>query len=154
MSQRSPIVIKILDETRDLIRNLMQVPKDFEILFMQGGATAQFSAIPMNLKSSKSHADYFITGRWSQKAAEEAEKYLTVHKVFEPSPDFSKIPEESLWSFTISENSAYTYYCANETVHGVEFLAPKSKSLLVADVSSCFLAKPFDFKNHALQCVS
>ncbi|PAV66782.1 hypothetical protein WR25_10506 [Diploscapter pachys] len=81
MSHRSKEFAEILNETKDLFRELMKVPEDFEIIFMQGGGTGQFSAVPLNLKGDRTYADYIVTGAWSSKAAEEASKFINVKKV-------------------------------------------------------------------------
>ncbi|EFO84783.1 hypothetical protein CRE_03904 [Caenorhabditis remanei] len=97
------------------------------------------------------HADYIVTGAWSSKAAEEAEKYIKVKKVFQPSKPYVTVPDQEKW--THDEKAAYLYYCANETVHGIEFTptAPESHNVpLIADVSANFMARPFDFKDHGV----
>lgn len=94
------------------------------------------------------HADYVITGAWSAKAAQEAEKYIKVRKVFAPEKPYKTVPDEHLWD--CDKDAAYVYYCANETVHGIEFAkspATPHGVPLVADISSNFLARPFDFTN-------
>ncbi|CAI5438659.1 unnamed protein product [Caenorhabditis angaria] len=151
MSHRSKEFGALLNETITLIRELMNIPENFEVLFMQGGGTGQFAAIPLNLKGNHDHADYIVTGAWSAKAAEEAAKYINVKKVFTPSKPYVTVPDQEKWVH--DENASYLYYCANETVHGIEFTptAPESHNVpLVADVSSNFLARPFDFKDHGI----
>lgn len=151
ISHRSKEFAELLQETKQLLRELMSVPDEFEILFMQGGGTGQFAAVPMNLKSDHEFADYMVTGAWSNKAAEEGSKYIRVKKVFTPSKPYVTIPDESQWDH--DKDAAFLYYCANETVHGIEFpSAPKSAHgvPLVADISSNFLSRPFDFSNHGV----
>uniref|UniRef100_A0A1I7U5Z9 Phosphoserine aminotransferase n=1 Tax=Caenorhabditis tropicalis TaxID=1561998 RepID=A0A1I7U5Z9_9PELO len=151
MSHRSKEFGVLLNETISLVRELMNVPDNFEILFMQGGGTGQFAAIPLNLKGNHEHADYIVTGAWSSKAAEEAQKYIKVKKVFQPKKPYVTVPNQEGWVH--DEKAAYLYYCANETVHGIEFTptAPESHNVpLVADVSSNFMARPFDFKDHGV----
>ena len=93
------------------------VPSNYKILFLQGGGTGQFAAVPLNLsKSSEDVADYFVTGVWSSKAAKEAEKYMKVNYVLPKLDKFTKIHEPVQWSR--SSDARYAYYCANETVHG------------------------------------
>ncbi|CAB3408337.1 unnamed protein product [Caenorhabditis bovis] len=151
MSHRSKEFQNLLNETVGLFREIMGVPDNFEILFMQGGGTGQFAAIPLNLKGNHDHADYIVTGAWSSKAAEEAVKYISVKKVFTPIKPFVTVPDQENWVH--DKNAAYLYYCANETVHGIEFTpkAPENHNVpLVADISSNFLARPFDFKDHGV----
>ncbi|CAD6184414.1 unnamed protein product [Caenorhabditis auriculariae] len=150
ISHRSKEFAVLLNETKQLLRELMKVPDNFEILFMQGGGSGQFAAIPLNLKGEHSYADYIVTGAWSQKAAAEASKFIEVKKVFTPAKPYVTVPDQDSWSH--DENAAYLYYCANETVHGIEFTprAPPTNVPLVADISSNFLARPFDFTNHGV----
>ena len=119
---------------------------------MQGGATSQFSAVPLNLLGSASCAAYLVSGAWSQAAAEEARRYVpTVHIVADTAPSYSSFPSPS--SYTVPAECAYLHYCHNETVHGV--VAPCLPSAppsvpLVVDCSSSFLSQPFDVSAHAL----
>ncbi|CAI4221290.1 unnamed protein product [Auanema sp. JU1783] len=151
MSHRSKDFGVVLEETKQLIRSLMKVPDNFEILFMQGGGTGQFAAVPLNLKGDKTFADYAITGSWSAKAAQEATKYIDIKKVFAPKKPYQTVPSSDEWVH--DENAAYLYYCANETVDGVEFVKPPVSPHgvpLVADISSNFLSRPFDFTDHGV----
>uniref|UniRef100_A0A7I4XW47 Phosphoserine aminotransferase n=1 Tax=Haemonchus contortus TaxID=6289 RepID=A0A7I4XW47_HAECO len=151
MSHRSKEFAAVLQETKQLLRQLMKVPENYEILFMQGGGTGQFAAVPMNLKGDHEFADYIVTGAWSCKAADEARKYIRVKKVFTPNKPYVSIPDQKLWDH--DKNAAYLYYCANETVHGIEFHKPPHSIHgvpLVADISSNFLSRPFDFTNHGV----
>uniref|UniRef100_A0A914VTP5 Phosphoserine aminotransferase n=1 Tax=Plectus sambesii TaxID=2011161 RepID=A0A914VTP5_9BILA len=154
MSHRSPEFDGIMKETEKLLRDEMSIPNEFEVLFLQGGGSGQFAAVPMNLKfkSSSGSADYAVTGSWSAKAADEAKRYLDVNKVFTPMKPYTKIPEKSQWKF--NADAAYVYYCANETVDGVEFQQPPELKYhnvpLVADISSNILSRPFDVAKHGL----
>ncbi|KHN86259.1 putative phosphoserine aminotransferase [Toxocara canis] len=151
MSHRSKDFTEVLNATEKLLREEMSIPNEFDVLFLQGGATGQFSAIPLNLKGDKESADYAITGAWSSKSADEATKYINVKHVFSSQKPFTTIPDESTWKRDAL--AAYLYYCANETVHGVEFSsAPETFRgvPLVADISSNFLSRPFSFENHGL----
>lgn len=94
------------------------IPSNYKILFLQGGGTGQFAAIPLNLcQSSEAIADYFVTGTWSTKAAKEAEKFVKVNRVLPKTAQFVGVADKSEWS--LSPNAAYVYYCDNETVHGI-----------------------------------
>ncbi|KHJ99073.1 phosphoserine transaminase [Oesophagostomum dentatum] len=151
MSHRSKEFAEVLEETKGLFRELMNVPENFEILFMHGGGTGQFAAVPLNIKGDKEFADYIVTGAWSSKAAAEAAKFIRVKKVFTPTKPFVTIPDQSKWDH--DKEAAYLYYCANETVHGIEFHTPPFSVHgvpLVADISSNFLSRPFDFTNHGI----
>jgi len=146
MSHRSTEFLAIVDEAQKTIKNLLSVPDNYKILFLQGGATGQFSAIPMNfmkLKESET-ADYFITGTWSAKAFKEASKYGKVNLVHPKLNKYSHIPDKSLWN--LNPNASYVYYCDNETVDGVEFpFIPDTGDVpLVVDMSSNILSRPFD----------
>ncbi|KJH52963.1 phosphoserine transaminase [Dictyocaulus viviparus] len=151
MSHRSKEFADLLEETKSLLRQLMNIPDEFEILFMQGGGSGQFAAVPMNLKGTHEFADYIITGAWSSKAAQEGSKYIRVKRVFTPNKPYVTIPDEEQWDH--DKEAAFLYYCANETVHGIEFpTSPHSVHgvPLVADISSNFLSRPFDFTNHGV----
>lgn len=117
LSHRSKDFEKILTDCLDTLRRLLKVPANYKILLLQGGGTAQFAAIPINLTQSNDEvADYFVTGQWSNKAAKEAEKYVKVNRVLPKMDKFTGIPESSSWK--LSDNASYVYYCDNETVHG------------------------------------
>ena len=93
------------------------IPSNYHILFLQGGGTGQFAAVPLNLTTDKDTVvDYMVTGTWSNKAAKEAEKYATVNHVFPKTSTFTTIPDRAEWK--LSPNAAYVYHCVNETVHG------------------------------------
>lgn len=117
LSHRSKDFEKILTGCLDTLRRLLKIPANYKILLLQGGGTAQFAAIPINLTQSKDEvADYLVTGQWSNKAAKEAEKYIKVNRVLPKMDKFTSIPEPSSWK--LSDNASYVYYCDNETVHG------------------------------------
>ncbi|CAJ0946513.1 unnamed protein product, partial [Mesorhabditis belari] len=151
MSHRSADFTAIIEETKALLRDLMQIPDNYEVLFMHGGGTGQFAAVPLNLKRDKTSADYLVTGSWSDKAFKEAQKYLDAKRVTPAVKPITRVPPENEW--TRDPDAAYLYYCANETIHGIEFFkAPETLPgvPLVADISSTFLSRPFDFTNHGV----
>ena len=111
MSHRSPAFAEIFAGTQEKLRKVLNVPETHEILFLQGGATLQFAAIPMNLSLGNT-ADYAVTGNFSKKAAKEAEKYCTVHIAASTAPAFKRIPRQE--ELALSENAAYFYYCSKE----------------------------------------
>ena len=150
MSHRSKPYQAIIDEAEADLRGLMGIPDNYKVLFMQGGASQQFAAVPMNLMKN-GVADYVITGVWAKKAWQEAKMYGTANavassadKTFTYIPDCSDLP--------ISENADYVYICENNTIYGTKFKTlPNTKGKdLVADVSSCFLSEPVDVSKYAV----
>lgn len=150
MSHRSSVFQEIIETAEADIRELMHIPDNYKVLFLQGGASQQFAMIPMNLMKNKV-ADYIVTGQWAKKAAKEAEKYGEVH-VIASSEDktFSYIPDCS--DLDISEDADYVYICENNTIYGTKFKElPNTKGkTLVADVSSCFLSEPVDVSKYGM----
>ena len=143
MSHRSAAFSEIFAGTKEKFRKLMQVPETHEILFLQGGATLQFAAIPMNLMEGGT-ADYAITGNFSGKAAKEAEKYGTVNIACSTEDcGHSRIPAQE--ELRLTPDAKYFYYCANNTIYGTEWqYVPESGSPLVCDMSSDILSRPVD----------
>lgn len=150
MSHRSGIFDDLIHETEADLRDLMQIPDNYKVLFLQGGASLQFSMIPMNLMKNRV-ADYIITGQWAKKAWQEARKYGTANaiassedKTFSYIPDCSDLP--------ISEDADYVYICENNTIYGTKYKKlPNTKGkLLVSDVSSCFLSEPVNVSDYGI----
>ncbi|KAL8563904.1 Phosphoserine aminotransferase [Nucella lapillus] len=143
LSHRSADFTKIITNTEDRLRKLLSIPDNYKVLFLQGGGTGQFSAIPLNLLSHKPDlaADYIVSGSWSAKAAQEAEKYGKINQVFPKPSKYTEIPDPSTWN--LNPNASYVYYCANETIHGVEFqFVPDTGDVpLVVDMSSNILTR-------------
>ena len=150
MSHRSKVFQQIIDEAEADLRELMQIPDNYKVLFIQGGATLQFSAIPMNL-CKNGVFDYIVTGAWSKKAATEAKKFGKVN-VIATSEDrnYSYIPDCS--DLPIDEDADYVYICENETIHGTTYpVLPNTKGkVLVSDQSSMFLSKPCNVSDYGL----
>lgn len=150
MSHRSKAFQAIIDAAEADIRELMGIPENYKVLFLQGGATQQFAAIPMNLlKNGK--ADYIVSGGWSKKAYKEACKYGDIRLVASSEDkNFSYVPDVEGMEFR--EDADYVYICQNETVYGNRFAAlPDTGDIpLVADVSSCFLSEPIDVSKYGL----
>ncbi|KAK9747231.1 Aminotransferase class-V [Popillia japonica] len=144
MSHRSKEYAQINTNAQNLVRELLNVPDNYKILFLQGGGTGAFAAIAMNLMSKTGIADYCVTGTWSLKAAKEAAKYGTVNYAFPVAKKPGYIPDPSTWNLT--PNASYVYYCANETVDGVEYhYIPETNGVpLVADMSSSIMTKEID----------
>jgi phosphoserine aminotransferase len=126
------------------LRELLQLPSNYRILFMQGGALAENALVPMNLLGTRDTADYVITGSWSQKSAKEAARYTQVRIAASTEGNFTHVPSFARWQ--LSANPAYVHVCTNETVNGVEmFEIPQFGTVpLVADVSSHLLSRPMD----------
>ena len=145
MSHRGKAFVSIAEQAEADLRELLDVPDNYRVLFLQGGATAQFAAVPLNLLGDAASVDYLNTGSWSKKAIAEARKYTPVNVVAEGgSGDPMSIPAESTWNRDPA--AAYLHYCANETITGVEFPAiPDAGGVpLVSDMSSTFLSRPLD----------
>lgn len=144
MSHRSDEIVAIAEKAEQDLRDLMSIPSQYKVLFLQGGASAQFAMVPMNLSAETQSADYVNTGQWSSKAIKEAKKYCNVHVVASSEADnFSSVPAFDSWQ--LSSNAAYLHYCPNETIGGVEFdFIPETDVPLVADFSSSILSQPLD----------
>ena len=150
MSHRSKAFAGIIREAEADIRDLMQIPDNYRVLFLQGGASQQFAMIPMNLMKNKV-ADYIVTGQWAKKAYQEAQKYGKVNKIASSEDKtFSYIPDCS--DLPVSPDADYVYICENNTIYGTKFKTlPNTKGkTLVADVSSCFLSEPVDVTKYGV----
>ena len=150
MSHRSKDFEDIIDEAEKNLRSLMNIPANYRVLFLQGGAYTQFAMIPMNLMINRV-ADYIVTGQWSKKAAAEAKIFGTVNEVASSSDkNFSYIPDLS--DLNISPNADYVYICQNETVHGttIKTLPNTKGKILVSDISSMFLSESVDVNKYGL----
>ncbi|MBI3171216.1 MAG: 3-phosphoserine/phosphohydroxythreonine transaminase, partial [Hydrocarboniphaga effusa] len=149
MSHRGKPFMSIAAEAEKDLRELLSVPANYKVLFLQGGATAQFAAIPMNLLRGKPGADYLVTGSWGKKAAKECDKYGKANVVGKPEK-FTGITDAKSWK--LDPNAAYLHYTPNETIEGVEFhFVPEAGGVpLVADFSSSFLSRPVDVSKHGL----
>lgn len=150
MSHRSKAFEVIINEAEADLRELMGIPDNYKVLFLQGGASTQFAMIPMNLMKNRV-ADYIITGQWAKKAAAEAEKYGKVNRIASSADKtFSYIPDCS--DLPVSEDADYVYICENNTIYGTKYKTlPNTKGkLLVSDVSSCFLSEPVDVTKYGI----
>ncbi|MBQ4559883.1 MAG: 3-phosphoserine/phosphohydroxythreonine transaminase [Tyzzerella sp.] len=150
MSHRSKAYDEIIKTAEADLRDLMNIPDNYKVLFLQGGASQQFAMIPMNLMKNKV-ADYIVTGQWAKKAYQEAQKYGKANKIAtSEDKTFSYIPDCS--DLPISEDADYVYICENNTIYGTKFKElPNTKGkLLVADVSSCFLSEPVDVSKYGV----
>ena len=150
MSHRSKVFQNIIDEAEADLRDLMGIPSNYKVLFLQGGASLQFSMIPMNLMKN-SVADYIVTGQWAKKAYAEAQKYGKANKIASSEDKtFSYIPDCS--DLPISPDADYVYICENNTIYGTKYKKlPNTKGkTLVADVSSCFLSEPVNVSDYGI----
>lgn len=151
MSHRSDEFVAIADAAEKDLRELAGISDDYAVLFMQGGASSQFSTIPLNLLGDKSSADYVNTGIWSKKAIAEAKRYGNVNVVASSEDGgFTTIPDQSTWN--TRADAAYLHYTPNETIGGLEYdFIPDSGSVpLVADMSSTMLSRPVDINKFGL----
>ncbi len=150
MSHRSKAYDEIIKTAEKDLRELMNIPDNYKVLFLQGGASQQFAMIPMNLMKNKV-ADYIVTGQWAKKAYQEAQKYGKANKIAtSEDKTFSYIPDCS--DLPISEDADYVYICENNTIYGTKFKElPNTKGkILVSDVSSCFLSEPVDVSKYGI----
>ena len=150
MSHRSKAYDTIIKEAEADLRELMNIPDNYKVLFLQGGASQQFAMIPMNLMKNRV-ADYIVTGQWAKKAYQEASLYGKANKIASSEDKtFSYIPDCS--DLPISEDADYVYICENNTIYGTKFKTlPNTKGTpLVADVSSCFLSEPVDVTKYGV----
>lgn len=150
MSHRSKAFEDIIHTAEADLRELLHIPDNYKVLFLQGGAHQQFAMIPMNLMKNKV-ADYIVTGQWAKKAWQEAQKYGTANKIASSEDKtFSYIPDCS--DLPISPDADYVYICQNNTIYGTKFKTlPNTKGkTLVADVSSCFLSEPMDVEKYGI----
>lgn len=151
MSHRGKDFMKIAEEAEADLRELVGIPDNYKVLFLQGGASSQFSAIPMNLAPEGGVADFITTGAWGKKAFEEAGKYMEANQAAtSKDSNFSTIPDVSDWNLT--EGAKFVHICSNETIGGVEFKdVPDTGDVpLVADMSSNYLSKPIDVEKYGI----
>lgn len=150
MSHRSEEFVGIATAAEQNLRKLLNISDDYGVLFLQGGATQQFSAIPLNLLNGAKTANYLNTGQWSKKAIKEAGKYCDVNVVASSEAgNFANIPARESWN--VDEAGAYFHYTPNETIGGVEFFAePEVDMPLVADMSSTILSRSIDVNRYGL----
>ena len=151
MSHRGREFISIHAEAEGLLRELMAVPNNYKVLFMQGGAMAENAIVPMNLLRGKTSADYINTGEWSKKSIKETKKYAKVNvAASSESSHFTHIPKRETWQ--LDPNAAYVHICSNETIGGVEYhFTPDVGDVpLVTDMSSSIMSRPVDVSKYGL----
>jgi phosphoserine aminotransferase len=150
VSHRGKAFVACAAEAEADLRELLAIPANYKVLFMQGGATLQFAAIPLNLTAPDSVVDYVNTGHWSKKAAGEAQRYCTLNMAADAAGSkYCQVPPQADWRLT--PGAAYLHYTPNETIGGVEFhYVPDSPAPLVADMSSTILSRPIDVSRYGL----
>src|SRR6185503_19467207 len=151
VSHRGTDFVELAAQSERDLRTLLDVPANYKVLFLQGGATLQFAAVPLNLAPAGGVADYVVTGNWGEKAVSEAERYVRVNVAANSkATKFTTVPEPKTWR--VSDSAAYLHYTPNETVFGVEFhdIPAVSDAPLVADMSSTFLSRPLDVRRFGL----
>ena len=151
MSHRSKVYESILNGAESLLREVMNIPDNYKVLFLQGGASSQFAAIPLNLMNGSGKADFVITGQWANKAYQEASRYGDAHIVASSKDKtFSYIPKLDPDTFT--KDADYFHICMNNTIYGtLYYTLPETGDVpLVADISSCILSEPIDVKKFGL----
>ena len=151
MSHRGPEYMAIHAEAESLLRELLAVPANYRVVFLQGGAIGQNAIVPMNLLRGKASADYVNTGEWSKKSIKEAKKYGAVNvAATAEAGNFTSIPKQDSWK--LDPNAAYVHICSNETIGGVQYhWTPDTGSVpLVADMSSEIMSKPIDVSRYGL----
>ena len=150
MSHRGADFVSIAEQAEQDLRDLLAIPSNYKVLFLQGGASQQFAQVPMNLLAGKVSADYVCTGVWSEKAIAEAKKFGGVNVVAtDVANNFRAVPTFAEWQ--LDKNAAYLHYTPNETIHGVEFdFIPQVDVPLVADYSSSILSEPLDVSKFGL----
>lgn len=150
ISHRSPAFMALAEESEADLRELAGVPRNYRVLFLQGGASAQFAIVPMNLSSADAQADYLNTGHWSAKAIAEARRYCRVRVAADAGGQYLRVPPQA--ELDLGAGAAYVHYTPNETIGGVEFgYVPDTGAVpLVADMSSSLLSRPIDVSKFGL----
>ena len=145
VSHRGKDFVELAAHSERTLRGLLGIPDHYKVLFLQGGATAQFAAVPLNLADDRSRVDYVLTGNWGQKASAEASRYVDVNVAADAKASkYTTIPKPETW--TVTDGAAYLHYTPNETIYGVEFheIPDVSEAPLVVDMSSTILSRPID----------
>ena len=150
VSHRGASFVEVATQAESDLRELMAIPSNYKVLFMQGGASAQFSLVPMNLSAAHATVDYVNTGHWSQRGITEAKRYCTVHVAGDAGGAYMRVPPQAELRF--SGRAAYVHYTPNETISGVEFgYVPETNGVpLVADMSSSILSQPIEVQKFGM----
>ena len=150
LSHRGKPFMALAEQAESDLRELMNIPDDYKVLFLQGGATAQFSAVPLNLLGDKPVADYAVTGHWGVKAVKDAQRFCQVNEVVNTNEStFTSFPSPETWK--LSDGAAYLHITTNETIAGVEsYELPETDKPIVADMSSTILSREFDVSQYGV----
>ena len=150
MSHRSKIYDGVATEAKQDFKDILNIPESHDVLFLQGGATHQFSMVPLNFGSKEASADYIVSGSWSKKAVSEASKVTSINTIASSEDSgFTSAPSPDSWAIT--KDAAYVHYCPNETIQGVAIHAPPALNKpLIADMSSVILSEPIDVSKFSL----
>ena len=150
MSHRSDEFMSIATQTEADFREILAIPDNYKVLFLQGGASSQFAMVPLNLLAGKNTADYFHTGIWAGKALKEAERFCKVNVIVDDNDALLSVPEAETWS--LDPDAAYVYYTDNETISGVQFptIPDVADVPLVSDMTSNLLSKPLDVSRYGV----
>ena len=151
IGHRTELFMPIAERSEALLRSLLSIPDNYHVLFLHGGASSQFSMVPLNCLGAKKSADYIDTGIWSGKAIKEAKRYGQVNiATSSASSDFTTVPDQASWQ--LDPNAAYVHYTPNETINGLEFLTMPDfgEVPVVADMSSTLLSRPIDINKFSL----
>lgn len=150
LSHRGKPFLALAEQAEADLRELMSIPDNYKVLFLQGGATAQFSAIPLNLLGDKKSADYAVTGHWGVKAVKDAKRFCTANEVVNTADSkFTAFPSPSEWN--LNDDAAYVHVTTNETIAGVEsYDLPETDKPIVADMSSTILSREFDVSKYGV----
>ncbi|MCI5210464.1 MAG: 3-phosphoserine/phosphohydroxythreonine transaminase, partial [Candidatus Electrothrix sp. ATG2] len=150
MSHRSKEFMAVADETEALVRELLEVPENYKVLFLQGGASSQFFMIPMNLLGEGKKATYLNTGTWAKKAIKEAKLFGDIDVAYSSEESsFNRVPEED--EYTVDRASEYLYLCSNNTIYGTQFdQFPGKGRMLVCDMSSDIFSRPLDISRFGI----
>lgn len=150
IGHRTKAFLTMIEQVENDFRELLQIPNNYKVLFLGGGARVQFSMIPLNILADKASADFMVSGFWSRLAKQEAQRYCDTQFVFNMDEKSREIPQHQQWQ--LNPQAAYVYYTANETIEGIEFhRVPEVGSVpLVCDMTSCIMAEPIDIKRFGL----
>ena len=150
VSHRSKLYSAVADEAKQDLIEILNIPKNYDVLFLQGGATHQFSMVPYNFCHSSGEADYILSGTWSKKAISEASKIIKVNTIASSeAKNYSYAPDPKTWN--LSESAAYVHYCPNETIQGVAIHdIPSVDKPIISDASSVILSEPLDVNKFSL----
>ena len=150
MSHRSKEFMAVADETEALVRELLEVPKNYKVLFLQGGASSQFFMVPMNLLGADKKATYLNTGTWAKKAIKEAKLFGNIDVAYSSEEStFNRVPEAD--EYAVDQSSEYLYLCSNNTIYGTQFAQfPEKESMLVCDMSSDIFSRQLDISRFGI----